>query len=76
MNGTYKVDMSMNTNIFILFAITLILTGCSSTEMNRDIYNALIQRECIKKIGEPNCDSGQPGYDEYQRELEEMNKQE
>ena len=52
------------------------MLGCASKNLNRDMYNALIQRECIKKTGVPNCDSGQPSYEEYVREREAMNKQE
>lgn len=54
----------------------IILAGCSSRDINRDIYNALIQRECIQRTGVPNCDSRQPSYDEYQRNREAINKQE
>jgi len=74
MNGIY------NLNIIVIFiAIAILLTtnvGCSSREVNRDIYNALMQREGIKKTGEPNCDSGQPSYEDYQREMETTNSRE
>ena len=62
--------------IITLIILSIALLGCSSRDVNRDIYNALIQRECIQKTGEPNCDSGQPGYEEYQRNREAINKQE
>lgn len=55
--------------------LLVILLGCSSNNINRDIYNALIQRECIQKTGEPNCESGQPTYEEYQREREAIKNQ-
>lgn len=41
------------------------LCACSSSNIHRTVYDALIQRECIQQTGEPNCDSGQPGYDDY-----------
>lgn len=64
-------------NILLTLVVSLIvLTGCSSRDVNRDIYDALIKRECIKKTGEPNCESGQPNYEEYKREREAINKQE
>ena len=59
-------------NVFIFIVIGFLLTGCSSNNLNRDIYNALQQRECIQKTGEPNCDSGQPDYAEYHRERDEI----
>ena len=60
----------------LLLFVTIPMLGCASKNLNRDMYNALIQRECIKKTGVPNCDSGQPSYEEYVREREAMNKQE
>ena len=76
MNGTSKVNIAVYIwmKTLTLITLTIILLGCSTTDVNRDIYNALIQRECIQKTGEPNCDSGQPSYDEYRREVDSMNK--
>lgn len=74
MNGISNIDI-MKT-IFTLLMLITAIPGCTEREVNRDIYNALIQRECIKKTGEPNCDSGQPSYEEYRREVENLDKQE
>lgn len=61
-----------------LFMVSMLTThsGCSSNSVNKDIYKALIQRECIQKTGEVNCDSGQPSYEDYQRERDEIKNQE
>lgn len=56
--------------------ITLILLGCSSNNIYKNVYDALLQRECIQKTGEPNCESGQPSYENYSREREDIKKQE
>ncbi|WP_455198320.1 hypothetical protein [Kaarinaea lacus] len=60
----------------MLVTLLTVVSGCASSDSNRTVYDALIQRECIQKTGEPNCDSGQPSYDEYRREREAINAQE
>ena len=61
--------------ILFLLLTVMVLLGCSSKEFNKNVYDALIQRECIQKTGEPNCDFDQPSYEDYQRERSEINKQ-
>lgn len=61
--------------IFFIIAVCLVLTACSSEDVKRNTYKALIQKQCIKDTGEPNCDSGQPDYDEYKRQRDELKKQ-
>ena len=73
MNGIYNQVLQMKIIIFIFN--TLILVGCEYKNFNRDAYNALLQRECIKKTGEPHCDSNQPSYEEYRREREKNKRQ-
>lgn len=74
MSGKYKIH-TVILNSACLMAL-MILHGCASNDTNRTVYDALIQRECIQKTGQPNCNSGQPSYDEYRREREAINTQE
>lgn len=61
--------------IFILITACLIFPACSSEDVKRNTYKALIQKQCIEDTGEPNCDSGQPDYDEYRRQRDNLEKQ-
>ena len=53
---------------FILFALLVVLGGCSQEQVKRSTYDALHQRECIERSGQPNCDPNYPSYEEYQRQ--------
>ena len=61
-------DLVINMKPVYCFLIATGLCACSSNRVNETVYDALNQRECIIKTGLPNCDSGQPGYDDYNRE--------
>ena len=60
--------------IFLIITAYIVLSACTSEDVKRNTYKALIQKQCIEDTGEPNCDSGQPDYDEYQRQREELKK--
>jgi uncharacterized lipoprotein YmbA len=68
--------MKLNGVFLLMVGVLTALSGCSSNSVNKNIYKALIQRECIQNTGEPNCDSGQPSYEDYQRERDEIKNQE
>jgi len=43
-------------------------SGCSGEQVKRATYDALHDKECIDKVGYPNCDPNRPSYDQYRRE--------
>ena len=53
---------------FILLALLVVLGGCSKDQVKRGTYDALHQRECIERTGQPNCDPNYPSYEEYKRQ--------
>ena len=65
-------SLKENMKQLLIAFVVLTLFACSSNKVNKTVYDALIQRECIQKTGEPNCDSGQPSYEEYRHERQEI----
>lgn len=43
-------------------------SGCSGEQVKRATYDALHDKECIDKVGYPNCDPNRPSYDRYKRD--------
>ncbi len=53
---------------FIPLGLMVILSGCTSKQVKRSSYDALYQRQCIERTGQPNCDPEHPSYEEYRRQ--------
>jgi len=61
--------------LFLMIIWLFAGTGCASETMNKTIYDAANQRNCIKETGgNPNCNPDQPGYEEYKRQRDELSK--
>ena len=59
------------TGLVFITASTL-LGGCTSEAVKRSTYDALHQRDCIERTGQPNCDPDYPSYEEYKRQRAEI----
>jgi hypothetical protein len=55
------------------FAVLFVLmsSGCSAEAVKRATYETLYQKQCMDRVGTPNCDRDRESYDEYKKEREE-----
>jgi hypothetical protein len=61
--------------LLILLLTGMLLTSCSSQNFNRDVYQMLQDRECVRDLDVPGCDRGQPSYEEYREARDSLKQQ-
>jgi hypothetical protein len=51
------------------------VAGCASQDFNRDVYQMLQDRECVRDLDVPGCDRGQPSYEDYREARDSLKQQ-
>jgi hypothetical protein len=54
--------------IWILLASSAALSGCSTMDIHRTVYDFMYNKSCFEQTGYHDCDPNRMTYDEYQRE--------
>lgn len=63
--------MNHRTVAVSVFLLALGLPACTSDAVKRGAYEALYQKDCMDRIGAPDCDPEHEGYDEYRKDRED-----
>ena len=66
--------MNRSTSTGTVFLIALAVAACSSESVKRGSYEALQQKQCTDRTGNPNCEPGHESYDSYKKDREEALK--
>lgn len=58
--------------VLLVPALVVALSGCSTDDLRRVGYHALLDRQCMVETGRPNCDPDRMSYDTYQQERAQL----
>jgi hypothetical protein len=67
--------MNRRISIGIFFLLALAAAACTSESVKRSTYEALQQKQCIDRTGNPDCEPGHESYDAYQKDRAAVLKQ-
>ncbi len=66
-----KSSIRLNNLYFICIVLSpVLLSACTYDGVKRTAYESIYQRNCMDRVGVPDCDSEHKSYDRYKYERE------